>query len=328
MASPLFASTTSATSTEALRAASQPPDPQHVANWLGELTGRPRQEVLGMLANECACVGHNVRAASRAFGLIPHVWNDRLLEFYAHTDAFLFETAAWNACGMKRRMREYVCRTLCERLPPGSRVLCFGDGMGFDSQAIAQCGLKVTCYEVSGPCLEFARRLFAHRGSDVTIQTDASTFREGEFDAIVCLDVLEHVPDPPAVVAGFSRWLRPGGLLVAHAPFYHCDDTRPTHLKSNQQFSGMIRALYGAQGFRLAAVGGLLLDPLVLVRGDGETRRVPPMTRLKAGVGQCLAFAAKLLPRAPGLVARVLARPEAEWQRRLRELARSEGVPG
>ncbi len=302
------------------------PDPGHVAQWLGEITGRSRVDVFRLLAAECRCVGHNVREAARAFGLVPHIWNDRLLEFYAHTDAFLFETAAWNACRMKQQMRQFVCDALEKRLPPGSKVLCFGDGMGFDSNAIAQRGFDVTCYEVSGPCLEFARRLFDSNGSRVTINTNEQSFQDGEFDAVVCLDVLEHVPDPPAVIEKFARWVRIDGLLIAHAPFYHVDATRPTHLASNRRYSGMVRALYGTKKFRLVDVGGMLLDPLVFVSASDSTHGPRARVRWRAGIGQSLAFAAKLLPFAPGLVARVMARPDAAWAVRLKELATQSGA--
>jgi SAM-dependent methyltransferase len=39
------------------------------------------------------------------------------------------------------------------------------------------------------------------------------------FDVVVISEVLEHVPDPPAVVANLLTLLRPGGRLVATVPF-------------------------------------------------------------------------------------------------------------
>lgn len=40
----------------------------------------------------------------------------------------------------------------------------------------------------------------------------------GEFDAILCLDVLEHLRDPWRVVQEIQTWLKPGGLLIASIP--------------------------------------------------------------------------------------------------------------
>jgi SAM-dependent methyltransferase len=44
-------------------------------------------------------------------------------------------------------------------------------------------------------------------------------FADASFDAVVCQAVLEHVMDPPRVVAEMHRVLVPGGLLYAEVPF-------------------------------------------------------------------------------------------------------------
>jgi SAM-dependent methyltransferase len=44
-------------------------------------------------------------------------------------------------------------------------------------------------------------------------------FPDASFDAVVCQAVLEHVMDPPRVVAEMRRVLVPGGLLYAEVPF-------------------------------------------------------------------------------------------------------------
>jgi SAM-dependent methyltransferase len=54
------------------------------------------------------------------------------------------------------------------------------------------------------------------RNGDVT----ALRRRDAAVDAVMSLDVLEHVPDYAAALSEFARVLRPGGVLVLTVPFY------------------------------------------------------------------------------------------------------------
>ena len=55
---------------------------------------------------------------------------------------------------------------------------------------------------------------FGHEVIDVT----AMHF-DAEFDAIICLSVLEHLPDPAAAVGSMRRALKPGGSALIGVPF-------------------------------------------------------------------------------------------------------------
>lgn len=55
---------------------------------------------------------------------------------------------------------------------------------------------------------------------------------DGSFDAILCTEVLEHVPDPNAALMEFSRLLRPGGLLILTAPFCSMTHFAPYHFST------------------------------------------------------------------------------------------------
>ena len=72
--------------------------------------------------------------------------------------------------------------------------------------------------------------------------------RDGTFDAVVCQAVLEHVLDPPRVVAEMHRVLRPAGLLYAEIPFMQqvhegaYDFTRYTYVGQRRLFRRFRRA--------------------------------------------------------------------------------------
>jgi SAM-dependent methyltransferase len=42
-----------------------------------------------------------------------------------------------------------------------------------------------------------------------------ASFADGSFDVVLSSFTVEHFADPPAALANFARWLRPGGVLVA-----------------------------------------------------------------------------------------------------------------
>lgn len=52
-------------------------------------------------------------------------------------------------------------------------------------------------------------------------------FRDASFDAVVVLDVLEHLPRPQACLTEMARVLRPGGSVLLHVPFAYPLHDRP-----------------------------------------------------------------------------------------------------
>jgi ubiquinone/menaquinone biosynthesis C-methylase UbiE len=70
------------------------------------------------------------------------------------------------------------------------------------------------------------------------------------FDAILCTEVFEHLPDPIRALGEFARLLRPGGKLLVTAPFLSL-----THLAPYHYATGFNRYFYEthltAQGFRI-----------------------------------------------------------------------------
>lgn len=61
---------------------------------------------------------------------------------------------------------------------------------------------------------------------------------DASFDAIMCTEVLEHVPDPVAALKELNRLLRPGGYLLITAPFASLTHFAPYHFATgfNQFF--------------------------------------------------------------------------------------------
>lgn len=55
---------------------------------------------------------------------------------------------------------------------------------------------------------------------------------DSSFDAILCTEVLEHIPDPVAAIREFARLLKSGGMLILTAPFCSMTHFAPYHFST------------------------------------------------------------------------------------------------
>ena len=97
----------------------------------------------------------------------------------------------------------------------GKRVLDVGCGGGLLAEAMAALGADVTGIDLGEAPLAVARLHLKESGFKVAYQhISAEEFareRAGEFDAITCLEMLEHVPNPASTVAACAQLVKPGG---------------------------------------------------------------------------------------------------------------------
>jgi ubiquinone/menaquinone biosynthesis C-methylase UbiE len=107
-------------------------------------------------------------------------------------------------------------------LGPGDRVLEVGCGSAALAAAAARRGAEVTATDVSLRWLVLARKRLAEEGvAGVRLACCAAeeeVFEPASFDLVLASDVIEHVVNPDAFVAGCARVLRPGGLLFLATP--------------------------------------------------------------------------------------------------------------
>jgi 2-polyprenyl-6-hydroxyphenyl methylase/3-demethylubiquinone-9 3-methyltransferase len=104
----------------------------------------------------------------------------------------------------------------------GARVLDVGCGGGLLSEAMARAGASVLGLDLSAELIGVAKlhRLESTQGGavldlDYRVQSvEALADAEpGTFDAITCMEMLEHVPDPASILDACARLLKPGGRL-------------------------------------------------------------------------------------------------------------------
>jgi 2-polyprenyl-6-hydroxyphenyl methylase / 3-demethylubiquinone-9 3-methyltransferase len=100
----------------------------------------------------------------------------------------------------------------------GKSVVDVGCGGGILSEAMARAGARVLGIDLSGSCLEVAELHALEAGLAVEYRAvaaqDLALERPAAFDAVTCMELLEHVPDPAAMLASLAALARPGGDVV------------------------------------------------------------------------------------------------------------------
>ena len=146
--------------------------------------------------------GNFSQAELEKFGALAHRW--------------------WDPAGPQRPLHELNptrLQYLKDRVGlRGARVLDVGCGGGLLSEALAREGAVVTALDLSPDLVEIAKLHLLESGLkvDYRLQSVESLAAEmpAAFDAITCMEMLEHVPDPGAILAACATLLKPGGRLV------------------------------------------------------------------------------------------------------------------
>ncbi|MEE8092735.1 MAG: bifunctional 2-polyprenyl-6-hydroxyphenol methylase/3-demethylubiquinol 3-O-methyltransferase UbiG [Gammaproteobacteria bacterium] len=99
----------------------------------------------------------------------------------------------------------------------GARILDVGCGGGLLSEALAARDANVVGIDLVAASLEIARQHAEETDTRLEYrQIDAASLASeepGQFDVVTCLELLEHVPEPEALVAACSLAVRPGGTV-------------------------------------------------------------------------------------------------------------------
>ena len=99
----------------------------------------------------------------------------------------------------------------------GAKVLDVGCGGGLLSEAMARAGAGVTAIDLADDLVRVARLHALESGVKVDYRVQSVEALAGEmpgaFDAVTCMEMLEHVPDPGAIIRACAALLKPGGKL-------------------------------------------------------------------------------------------------------------------
>jgi len=169
--------------------------------------------------------------SKREWESAPRGTADQIIDFYRRTRSYIFEHIWWHATDIDGNAANVAILDYGIRCG-GGRYLDFGSGVGSNAILFAKAGFDVTLADVSSGMLEFSKRRLDRRGLRVRfIDLNLDRLPEGGYDLLTAVDVLEHVPDPGAVLRQLASALKPGGRLIFNfrAGF---DPERPMHILS------------------------------------------------------------------------------------------------
>ena len=99
----------------------------------------------------------------------------------------------------------------------GLKILDMGCGGGLVCEPLARLGAEVTGIDPGSEGIEAARAHAAAAGLEIRYEAEearALAARNETYDAVLVLEVVEHVPDVPGFLATVAPLVRPGGLVI------------------------------------------------------------------------------------------------------------------
>lgn len=102
----------------------------------------------------------------------------------------------------------------------GIKILDLGCGTGHLALDLIREGYQVSAVDVSEELVDYANRKAREAGYELNAaRMDILKMSDGDaFDAVVCLDVLEHIADDRLALANIYQALRSGGIMICAVP--------------------------------------------------------------------------------------------------------------
>ena len=110
-------------------------------------------------------------------------------------------------------------------------VLDCGGWIGDLSVKLAEKGLNVTYGDASGATFEFAKWLFQRRGCNIEVIDLAEEGLSKRYDAIICIDVIEHIPRLEAILERIAGSLNKEDKLIITCLHGWEHESYPMHLE-------------------------------------------------------------------------------------------------
>jgi SAM-dependent methyltransferase len=174
--------------------------------------------------------------------------------------------------------RQMWVKNALSNVPRGGRILDAGAG---EQQYKQYCSHLIYLsqdfneYKGSGNNEGFQTGKWDVSKTDIISDITNIPEEDASFDAILCTEVFEHIPDPISALNEFHRLLRPGGELIVSAPFCSFTHFAPFHY-----YSGFNKYFYE---HHLSKIGFTLIE--TTLNGDYSEYVAQEIRRLETIYG-------------------------------------------
>ena len=225
------------------------------------VTGNSVEWVSSKVEEEKRCAGSAVNADMHSFDVVPYQSSEQMNNLYSTGVGFALELAANYADSARIDMAAFILVRLCTertRLGANLRVLAVGDGIGSDSIRLAGAGFDVDYidYDTSVTSkvalqnfIKFSKNSGMNTGNIRVLNRE--DIGDGLYDAVISLEVIEHVDEPLDFLDFLNSQLKPEGLLFLSDCFPEISLHWQTHLLKNERLSGLTPMLTAQCGFEL-----------------------------------------------------------------------------
>lgn len=211
------------------------------------------EDFLSEFKKETQIGGYLVNKDIKHFGVTPFAYSNEMDSLYKYGFGLAMELIAHHLSAARTAMLSFIVYKLNSyfNFSKNIRILALGDGLGAYSFCLAKNGYKVDYMDYDNSNMAKIAQLNLSNlidGGSVRIINSL----DQEYDVIVCLEVIEHVPDPIEFIEMLSKHTKMNGLLFISDCFNGVNSQWPTHLYANEKYSGALPLML-LQDFSLEA---------------------------------------------------------------------------